>query len=237
MNSKGKLYLIPNFIAETNYDNVFPNKNKYIIKDIRFFIVENVRTTRRFLRKIVPDFPIDDSTFYILNKHSDNSILSEYLQPAISGHNIGIISESGMPAIADPGKEIVKIAHQKNIEVVPLIGPSSIFLALAASGLNGQNFTFWGYLPIKHHELKKQIKKIENISKSLNQTQIFIETPYRNKNLYNTLLETCNENTLLCVANEITGENAFIKTLSIKQWKNNVLPPIHKTNTVFLLLG
>ncbi len=229
-----KLYLIPTTLGDSLIGNVIPSYNIDILNNINFFIVEKLRTARRFLVKAGIQTKIDDLTFYTLNKHTDKNDLHSFLAPIEKGENIGIISEAGCPGVADPGSEIVSIAHQKNISVVPLIGPSSILLSLMASGFNGQNFSFIGYLPIKEKDRINKIIKIENKVYTEKQTQIFIETPYRNQSLLNNILNTCKAYTKLCIATDITLDTEYIKTKTVKTWKQNK-PNIHKRPTIFLL--
>ena len=231
---QGKLYLIPSTLGGNSIDDVIPLNIKDIINKINFYIVENVRTARRYLKKLEIQTLIDELTFFTLNKHTSPNDIINYLDPIFDNNDIGIISEAGLPGIADPGAEIVKIAHQKMIDVVPLTGPSSITLALMASGMNGQNFSFVGYLPIKQNERIKRIRFLEKKSKTENQTQIFIETPYRNDSLLADILINCNSHTFLCIATDITLENEFIKTKIINDWKKKI-PKLNKRPTIFLL--
>jgi len=230
---KGKLYLIPTTLGETTIDQVIPKEVQELIPKLKHFIVENIRTARRYLKKVDPNINIDELHFYELNKHSSPNDISGYLH-AISENSIGVISEAGCPGVADPGADVVKLAHEKNIEIVPLVGPSSILLSLMASGFNGQNFAFNGYLPIKSDERIKKIKQLESRSLSENQTQIFIEAPYRNNQLLGDIVQNCNTATKLCVAMDITMESEFIKTLPVKAWKNQAID-LHKKPTIFLL--
>ncbi len=232
MNSK--IYLIPTTLGESNINSVIPSKVKTIIEELDYFIVENTRTARRYIRKVSKDKIIDKITFFELNKHTKPTELEGFLQAAFSGNNIGIISEAGNPGIADPGAEIVSIAHRKGIQVVPLVGPSSILLALISSGLNGQNFAFNGYLPVKQNERIKKIQFLENRSKTENQSQIFMETPYRNMKMFDDIISSCRNNTLLCLATDITLESEFIKTKNIAEWKKKK-PEINKRPTIFIL--
>lgn len=232
MNSK--IYLIPTTLGESNVNSVIPSKIKTIIEELDYFIVENTRTARRYIRKVSKDKIIDEITFFELNKHTNKNELSRFLQPAIEGNNIGIISEAGNPGIADPGADIVSIAHRKSLQVVPLVGPSSILLALISSGLNGQNFAFNGYLPIKDNERAKKIQFLENRSKAENQSQIFMETPFRNMKMLDAIFNSCRKNTLLCIAIDITLNSEFIKTKTIADWKKNK-PEINKRPTIFIL--
>lgn len=230
----GKLFLIPTPLSESEPQWVLPPKVIDTIYILDYFIVEELRTARRFLKKI--NFPknFDNIQFNILNEHTPSTQISELITPCLQGFNIGLLSEAGCPCIADPGTAIVSLAHQHQIKVIPLTGPSSILLALIASGLNGQCFAFEGYLPIDKKLKIKRLKELEKNAWQHHQTQIFIETPYRNLHLFQDILENCQPNTLLCIACNITAENEYIKTLTIKDWKKNN-PPIHKENTVFLL--
>ncbi|MCK4406693.1 MAG: SAM-dependent methyltransferase [Bacteroidales bacterium] len=232
--SKGKLYLIPSSLGNSKLNSIIPEYNSKIINRLDEFIVENIRTARRFFKKTGFKKSFDNITFYILDKHSDQTEILSYLNSIDKGKDIGLLSEAGTPCIADPGAEIVRMAHQKNIRVIPLVGPSSIFLALMASGFNGQNFVFHGYLPVKKYLKINKIKTLEKDAQQKNQTQIFIETPYRNKQLLDSIIETCNKETLLCIACDITLKNEFITTKTIAEWSKN-LPEIHKRPTVFLL--
>ena len=233
---KGNLYLIPTTLGDSKIATVIPQMVIEIINEIDYYIVENVRTARRYLRKCRIKKAIDDLTFYTLNKHTSPNDLSGFLSPISEGKNIGILSEAGCPSVADPGADIVKLAHQKKIRIVPLVGPSSILLSLMASGLNGQNFAFIGYLPVKKNDKINKIKSIEGFSRQSGQTQIFIETPYRNTHLIEDIVKNCNPATQLCIATDITLESEFIITKTINEWKKK-LPDIHKRPTIFLLQG
>lgn len=228
------LYLIPVTLGETSIEQVLPSYNKEIILSIKHFIVENIRSARRFLKKTDNSIDIDELTFYELNKHTKPEQIENYLQPIINGHNIGIISEAGCPAIADPGADIVAIAQRKGYKVVPLVGPSSILMALMASGFNGQSFAFQGYLPVDSNERVKKIKLLEQRIYKEHQTQIFIETPYRNLKLAEDLIKNCTPTTKLCIAMNITCEDEFIKTMSVKNWTKN-LPDMDKKPCIFLI--
>jgi 16S rRNA (cytidine1402-2'-O)-methyltransferase len=231
---KGTLYLIPSFLGESAANNVFPLANGDIIIGIKDFIVEEIRTTRRFLKKICPEINIDDLTFTLYNEHSNSTDAATILEPLLNGRNAGIISEAGTPCVADPGSLVVRLAHESGIRVVPLIGPSSILLALMASGFNGQEFAFHGYLPIDKPARLKRIREIEQDIYKKNQTQIFIETPYRNLQLFQAITETCQGSTFLCLATLLTTLEESIITLSIKEWKK-IKPDFNKKPTVFLL--
>ncbi len=230
----GKLYLIPTTLGETETGKVIPSDLKNIVQSLHYFIVENTRTARRYLKKLDREINIDELDFKELNEHTDPKGLELFLEPIKQGFDIGIISEAGCPGVADPGADVVKIAHQKNITVCPLVGPSSILLSLMASGMNGQNFAFLGYLPVKPAERIKAIKDVEKHSWSARQTQIFIEAPYRNAKLLEDLLSACHDQTRLCIAVDLTLETEFVKTKTIAAWKKS-LPDIHKRPAIFLL--
>lgn len=230
----GKIYLIPTTLGESEISNVIPDYVKSVINKIDEFIVENEKSARHYLKKAGINKPLQEVILKPLNKHTSPEEYTAYLKPTLEGKNIGIISEAGCPAIADPGSEIVKLAHQKNIEVIPLVGPSSILLSLMASGFNGQNFSFNGYLPIDKNERSRKIKELEKLVQQKNQTQLFIETPFRNNALIADLINNCNGNTLLCIACDITLPTEFIKTKSIADWKKSP-PDIHKRPAIFLL--
>ncbi len=234
MSNKGKIYLIPATLGDSDINSVIPAGVIDIIENLNYFIVENIRTARRYIRKVSRTKNIDDITFFELNKHTDISDVSSYLKPCFSGNSVGIISEAGNPGIADPGAVVISEAHKKNIQVVPLTGPSSILTALISSGMNGQNFAFNGYLPIKDNERIKKILFLEKRSKTENQTQIFMETPFRNMKMLDALLKTCKNNTLLCIAADITLDTEFIKTKTISEWKKQI-PQINKRPAVFVL--
>lgn len=231
---KGKLYLIPTKLGESDYSSIFPDLNKKIILSLKTFIIEDLRSARRFLKSLKYPGNFDDVTFHTLNEHTQESETYEYLEDILKGGNIGLLSDAGMPCIADPGNIIVQRAHQGNVRIIPLIGPSSIFLALAASGFNGQQFCFHGYLPIKESERLRKIKELEKNSLHNNQTQLFIETPYRNQKIFEAILKICNAETKLCIACDLTLEEEYIKTKTVSEWKK-LNPPIQKRPAVFLL--
>lgn len=228
------LYLIPTTLGEVDLERVLPNYNSSVIKRIRYFVVENIRTARRFIKKTDHEINIDDLVFFELNEHTDKKTLEEFLQPISEGFDIGIISEAGCPGVADPGADLVRIAHEKNIKVIPLIGPSSILLSLMASGMNGQNFAFLGYLPVKPADRIKTLKEIEKRSAIEKQTQIFIETPYRNMKLFEDLLATLHPLTRLCIAADLTIESESIRTQTISNWKKQK-PDLNKRPAIFLI--
>lgn len=229
----GTLYLIPVPIAEGAFQTI-PEEVRQCTARVQHFFVEDIRTARRMLRALHPILVIDVLHFSEIDKHTGADIkqLKNWL---LTGNDVGIISEAGCPGIADPGAELVSVAHAMSATVIPLTGPSSIILALMASGLNGQSFAFVGYLPVKEPERSKRIHVLEELSKKENQTQVFIETPYRNDALLNDLLKNCQSNTRLCIAENISAPNAFIKTLTITDWKKNK-PVLGKSPAVFLLL-
>lgn len=231
----GTLYLIPNTLGDSEISSVFPSVNKEIILKIKHFIVEDVRTIRRFLKKVDKDIDIDSLTFYTLNKHTEEKEISGYLKPLIEGNDVGVISEAGCPAIADPGASVVKLAQKRDIKVVPLVGPSSILLSLMASGFNGQSFAFVGYLPIEDGERSRRIKQLENRAHNEGQSQIFIETPYRNMKMLQQLLNTCQSNTQICVACDITLETEYIKSKTVAEWKKATLPDLNKRPCIFII--
>lgn len=228
------LYLIPTTLGDNKIESVIPNDIHSIVKNIRYFIVENLRTARRYLKKIDPSINIDELNFNELNEHTDKKALEEFLKPLYNGFDVGIISEAGCPGIADPGADVVKLAHEKHIRVIPLVGPSSILLSLMASGMNGQNFAFIGYIPVKPVERIKAIREIEKRSGMEKQTQIFIEAPYRNTKLLEDLVNTLNEQTRLCIAADLTLETEYIRTQTIASWKKGV-PDINKRPAIFLI--
>ncbi len=233
-NKKGFLYLIPTTLGDNEPMEVLPVLVKEVIEKLDYFIVENEKTARKFIKRIAAEKSQPSLTIFSLDKYADQMEVSTYLDVCAKGISVGLLSEAGVPAIADPGAEIVKMAHQKNIRVIPLVGPSSIILAMMASGFNGQNFAFNGYLPIEASERKEAIKSLEKLSKDKNQSQIFIETPYRNEKLFIDLKSTLNSSTKLCVACDITLAEEYIKTLEIKDWKNEH-PDLQKRPTIFII--
>ncbi len=228
----GKIYLIPSFLGEDN-PSIIPQQVKDVVNDLNEFIVEDLRTARRYLRAIGYTKNFDtEVTLHELDKHATKQDCNVLLQNVLRGKNCGLISEAGNPCIADPGNEIVAFAHKKNIEVIALVGPSSILLALIASGFNGQQFSFNGYLPIKEPDRSRKIKHLEGISRGT--TQIFMETPFRNQKLLDELLKTCADTTHLCIACDLTLSTQFIKTKTIKEWKQQK-PELNKRYCIFLM--
>lgn len=228
----GKLYLIPTVLHEDALETI-PSYVLDAVKDCQVFFVETEKTARRFLKKIWKEMVIDDYQWFTIHK-AEQEVKQQFLQLLKAGKNIGIISDAGCPGIADPGQLLIEAAQQANITVKPLVGPSSILLALMASGMNGQCFQFHGYLPIDSFERKKKIKELEADSQKRNCTQLFIETPYRNNPLIKDVLEACHEETRFCIAVDITGSLETIRTQSVKKWKQEV-PGIHKRLAIFLL--
>ena len=229
----GRIYLIPVTLGGDDFQKVIPEKVIAITRQLRFFIVEDVRSARRYLRLIDKHFPIDDTEFYTLNEHTGRSDIEQYLEPVKNGSDIGLLSEAGLPGIADPGAMIIALAHKKKIVVTPLSGPSSIILALISSGLNGQNFTFNGYLPVKPAERAAKLRELEKKAGE-GFAQIFMETPYRNQKMLESILATCNNDTKLCIASEITLPDEFIRTMTISEWKRD-LPTINDRLVVFVI--
>jgi len=233
----GNLYLIPCTLGDTPAEQVLSQHVIDIARRLSFFVVEQPKTARHFLSSIKPEQPIQSLHFFTLNEHSNPDELTGLLSPLLEGNDMGVISEAGCPGIADPGADLVRLAHAKGIKVVPLVGPSSILLALMASGLNGQQFAFHGYLPIPEDERIQAIKKLEIESRKLKQTQLFIETPYRNEKMFNTLISNCRLETLLCVATDLTLPTESIKMDTIGQWKVLPAPQLHKRPSIFLMLA
>lgn len=229
------LYLIPVTLGDTAIERVLPSYNHEVIMGIRHFIVENVRSARRFLRQTDRAFPIDDCTFREMGKHADERLFSQYLQPLREGKPIGLISEAGCPAVADPGAGIVAIAQREGRRVVPLSGPSSMIMAVMGSGLNGQSFAFNGYLPVEPSDRTKRLKALEARAWAEGQTQLFIETPYRNQKMFQALIAALRPQTRLCIAAGITTANEYIRTLTVAQWKQTQLPDLSKVPAIFLI--
>lgn len=229
------LYLIPVTLGDTPHEQVLPAYNREIISQIRHFIVEEVRTARRFLRRMDPAFDIDGSTFYPMGKHADENKYASYLRPLEQGLPVGVISEAGCPAVADPGADVVAIAQRRGFRVVPLVGPSSMIMAVMSSGLSGQSFAFNGYLPIDPAERQKRLKQLESRAIAEHQTQLFIETPYRNQKLFEAILSVCRPQTRLCIAAGITTPDEWIHTHTIAEWKRQSLPDLSHIPAIFLI--
>lgn len=229
----GTIYLVPVTLGEVDCKEVIPEKVLAITKSLRFFTVENLRSARRFLKSIDRDFPVNDAVFYELNEHTNESEISTFLSPVINGADMGLMTEAGLPGIADPGSNLILLAHRKRIRVVPLSGPSSIILALISSGLNGQNFTFNGYLPVRPADRAVRLRELEKKSME-GFAQIFMETPYRNQQMLETILKTCRDETRLCVAADITLPFEKIRTMTISEWKKDI-PAIKGHPAIFIL--
>lgn len=230
------LYLIPCTLGDTPVEQVIPAYNVEVIRQLRVFIVEEVRTARRFLRRVDRTFPIDDSIFFEMGKHADPHKFADYLRPLAEGQSVGVISEAGCPAVADPGADVVAIAQRRGLRVIPLVGPSSMILSVMASGLNGQSFAFNGYLPIDDADRVKRIKQLETRAHAERQTQLFIETPYRNRKLFDLLLRTLRPQTRLCIAAGITTPDEWIATHTVQEWAKVSLPDLSKVPAIFLFL-
>ncbi len=236
MVEKGKLYLIPSPLGENDPAEVIPGPVLKSLEGFRTFVVEEVRTARRYLSKAGLRGKIGDLEFHELNEHTDEATIEGYIRLFDGGNDVALISEAGLPAVADPGAQLVALAHRHGIEVVPCVGPSSLMMALMASGLNGQSFAFCGYIPTKTDERRNRLKTLEKVSAQLRQTQILIETPYRNDSLFADILSVCGASTRVCVACNITMPDAYIKTMKVAQWKKEGLV-IGKRPCVFLLLA
>lgn len=236
MNELGKLFLIPNVVSEGTHLEVIPTSVKTSLAEIQYFLAEDIRTARRYLSALKIYQSIEALDFKVLNKETNESELRELCAPLWDGKNLGVLSESGCPGVADPGALAVQYAHQNGIQVIPLTGPSSILLSLMASGLNGQRFAFQGYLPIDGKEASHAIKEFEKESRTKNQTQIFIETPYRNNQLATNLLKTLHPETRLCMAVDVTGEHESIHTYTVREWKTKLME-LPKLPAVFLFLA
>ena len=237
MNTKtpvGKLYLIPTTMGESDPMDVLPQTVKRTIEFIDYYIVENEKTARKSIKAVLPEKKQSELILFALNKHTDSREHLSFIQPLLEGKNVGLMSEAGCPGVADPGAVIVKLAHEKGIQVIPLVGPSSILLAMMASGMNGQSFTFNGYLPIDKGEKKSALKNLEKLSFDKNQSQIFIETPYRNNKLLEDILQTLQPNSHLCIAADITLPTEYIKTLRVSDWKKTKVD-LHNRPTIFII--
>lgn len=234
MKKIGRLFLIPSLLSDDAVEKQIPLYNRQIVGDINYFIVEELRTARRFLKRLQPQMVIDSLHFAEMNEHTNSDKVLELLQPLLQGEDGALISEAGMPCVADPGNELVFMAHQLNVEVIPLVGPSSLFLALMASGFNGQCFTFHGYLPIDRNEREQKLKQLERNAWQLDQTQIFIETPYRNKQMIDSIVHVCRKETQLCIAANILSHQQKIVTQTIQRWKTDTTD-FHKQPGIFLI--
>jgi 16S rRNA (cytidine1402-2'-O)-methyltransferase len=233
-NSLGKLYLIPVTMGECDPMDVLPQTVKRTIEFIDYYIVENEKTARKSIKAVLPEKKQSELVLFALNKHTDVKEHLSFIQPLLEGKNVGLMSEAGCPGVADPGAVIVKLAHEKGIQVIPLVGPSSILLAMMASGMNGQSFTFNGYLPIDKGDKKSALKNFEKLSFDKNQSQIFIETPYRNNKLVEDILQALQPTTHLCIATDITLPTEYIKTLRVADWKKTKVD-LHNRPTIFII--
>jgi 16S rRNA (cytidine1402-2'-O)-methyltransferase len=231
---KGMLYLVPATLGNTEIRDTIPEGTAHIIRRVRVFVVENIRSARRYLKQVDRAIDIDQLQFFELNEHTPAEQIPSFLEPAQQGSDIAVLSEAGVPGVADPGGELVREAHARGIRVVPLTGPSSILLSLMASGLNGQQFTFHGYLPVRRSDRVRRIREIEEELRRTGITQLFIEAPYRNDALLADLLDTCNPSTLLCIAADITLPTEMIRTQPVGRWKENK-PVLHKRPVIFLM--
>ncbi|MFZ2341015.1 MAG: SAM-dependent methyltransferase [Bacteroidales bacterium] len=229
----GKIYLIPVTLGNQNYHDVIPRGVLEITRSLRLYAVEDIRSARRYLRLIDKNFPIDETEFMELSEHTGELEISNFLEPVTRGKDMGLMSEAGLPGIADPGALLVSAAHRLRIRVIPLSGPSSIILSLISSGLNGQNFTFNGYLPVRPEERAAALKALEKNSRE-GKAQIFMETPYRNQRMLDSILSVCSDDTLLCIATDITLPGENIRTMTVSEWRMNV-PSINDRPTVFVL--
>ena len=234
--NKGKLYLIPSPLGENDPSEVIPAPVLKSLEGFRTFVVEEVRTVRRYLSRAGLKGKIGELEFHELNEHTDAATVESYLRLFDNGNDVALISEAGLPAVADPGAQLVALAHRHDIEVIPAVGPSSLMLALMASGLNGQSFAFTGYIPAKTEERRARLRQLEKLSGQLTQTQILIETPYRNDSLFSDILSVCASGTRICVAANITMPDAYIKTMTVGEWKKKGLT-IGKRPCVFLMLA
>ena len=232
--TKGKLYLIPTRLGDNPPLEVLPISIKKIIEHVNHYIVENEKTARRFIKRISSNKSQSKLNINVLNKYTTEEERNSFLDSCLDGESVGLLSEAGCPAIADPGSDIVRLAHQMGIDIMPLVGPSSIVLALMASGMNGQNFTFNGYLPIDKNERKLRLKQLERLSKDNNQAQIFIETPYRNMKMLEDITKFLHKNTRLCLACDLTLPTQTIKTQTVEQWKRNT-EDYHKRPAIFII--
>lgn len=230
---KGKLYLIPNLLGDSDLSQLNPQL-KILLPQLKYFAVENLKIARRFLKKVDKQINIDELTFFEINEEQSIEAQLEFLNNALSGNNIGLLSDAGLPAIADPGESLILFAHQYKIKVVPLVGPNSMLMALMASGLNGEQFSFHGYLPIQQNERNKKLKQIEQQSLQTGAAQIFMETPYRNNQVLISLIKTCKADTYLCVAANITLINEKIISMPISKWQKGKYD-FHKQPAVFII--
>jgi len=233
----GTLYMVPVTLGDDNLSNVIPADVMKLVQTLEYFVVENEKSARRFLGSVKTNKPVRELNFQLLNEHTAEKDLPALIAPLLAGHNVGMLSEAGCPGIADPGASLAALAHRKGIKVAPLVGPSSILLSLMASGFNGQQFTFLGYLPSDKAARVNRLKELEKQSQRLNETQIFIETPYRNQHMLEDILASCAGNTKLCIARNVSLDTELVVSKTIAEWKKSGLPDLHKQPTVFLLLA
>jgi 16S rRNA (cytidine1402-2'-O)-methyltransferase len=229
--------MVPVTLGDDNLSYVIPADVMTLVQGLEYFVVENEKSARRFLGSVKTNKPVRELNFQLLNEHSAEKDLPALIATLLAGHDVGMLSEAGCPGIADPGATLAALAHRKGIKVAPLVGPSSILLSLMASGFNGQQFTFLGYLPSDKAARINKLKDIEKQSQRLNETQIFIETPYRNQHMLEDILASCGANTKLCIARNVSLETEFVVSKTIAEWKKSELPDLHKQPTVFLLLA
>lgn len=234
MSKKGTLYLFPTTLGDGSLQRVIPTFNHEVLDKINCFIVENTKSARRFIKKSCPEKNIDEITFFEINKRSSSHQIPTFLKPVFEGRDIGLMSDAGCPGVADPGAEVVAIAHENGVEVVPLVGPSSLLLALMASGFNGQGFGFNGYLPKEQKERIKKLKDLERLAFVHKQTQLFIETPYRNQHVFSDILQHLNPQTKVCIAVDVTLETEKIQTKTVAEWKKQTID-LNKRPCVFLI--
>lgn len=230
----GRIYLFPSSLGDVPPSEVLPQRNIELLRGVRHFVVEELRTARRFLKACDRSIVIDDLHFEVLNEHTSSDEVEAMLAPALTGEDIGVISEAGCPAVADPGADLVAAAQRRGIEICPLVGPSSILLSLMASGFNGQSFAFDGYLPIDAGRRAARLREMEKSVRTRRQTQIFIETPYRNNRLVAELARTLSPDMLLCVAADLTGPRQSVRTLSLRRWRNETYD-YDKIPAIFLI--
>jgi len=231
----GVLYLVPNILGNPDTTRTIPAAVPELTREVKVYIVENLRNARRYLKSLDRSLDIDELLFYELNEHTAHEEIPDFLDEVLNGADAAVLSDAGVPGVADPGALVVKAAHEKGIRVVPMTGPSSILLSLMASGMNGQAFTFHGYIPVKRPERIRKIKEMEQQVKRKGETQIFIEAPYRNDGLLEDIISTCDPSTLLCVAADITMDSEYIRTKSIATWKKEKCPSLHKRPVIFLI--
>ena len=233
----GTLYLIPVTLGDDMVQHVIPDYVLNVARKLETFVVESEKSARHFLSTIKTLKPVRELNLHLLNEHTDMKVLPDLLAPLVAGQNVGLMSDAGCPAVADPGAQLVQLAHKKGIRVVPLVGPSSILLSLMASGLNGQQFAFLGYLPVEKLQRNQKLKEIEKRSASHKETQLFIETPYRNQAMLDAILQTCHAQTQLCIACDVSLDSEMIVTKSIASWKSSAPIDIHKRPCLFLMLA